>query len=131
MGARVKRFKFSFSVFAFFAVIYSVNAFAASEADMQLKPFQIELTPSNSSYSSSADIDAGDNYGILINQLNSSFDTTINNAGQILSSENGYGIYVKVRPVQEKCRYPADGSCHGREIEYAYNCRRRRNKGTG
>ena len=29
--------------------------------------------------------------------------------------ENGYGIYVQIRPVQEKCRYPTDGSGYGRE----------------
>ena len=96
----VKRFKFSFSVFAFFAVIYSVNAFAASQADMQLKPFQVELTPSVPSYSSSNDIDAGDDYGILINQLNSSFDVSINNAGKILSNEDGYGIYGLAYPTR-------------------------------
>lgn len=93
MGARVKRLKFSISVFAFFTVICSVSAFADTKANGQSKTFIKELTLADPSYSSSADLDAGENIGILITHLNSPFEASITNSGNITSGENGYGIY--------------------------------------
>ncbi|MBO7245046.1 MAG: autotransporter outer membrane beta-barrel domain-containing protein [Alphaproteobacteria bacterium] len=96
----MKRLYFSFSLFAFFSVIYSADVFAASNSSMQTKTSKVDLTPLFPDYSSSNDMDAGDDYGILIDQLDSAFNVNITNAGNITANDVGYGIWGTTYPTR-------------------------------
>ena len=102
MGVWVKNLYFSFSVFAFFALVQSNEVLAVTSSDMQGRPIQVELTAQNPNYSSSSDINAGNGFGIYINQTNQSFNSTISNSGTITAEKTnglqGYGIWGEATP---------------------------------